>query len=172
MTFAGPLNMSQSAFSHALKRLRAQFDDELFQFSPAGMLPTPRAHQLAIPIGEALATLKRALESPDRPFVANHFHYNWHWFWHWGTGELGNNGVHFIDVARWGLGVDYPTRVTSAGGKYRYDDDQETPDTNVVTFQFPEKAITFEGLSWYRLRPDEPKYDISIHGEKGTVVVK
>ena len=47
--------------------------------------------------------------APDRPFMKNRFHYNWHWFWNWGTGELGNNGVHGVDVARWGLGVDAPS---------------------------------------------------------------
>ena len=46
--------------------------------------------------------------APDRPFMANRFHYNWHWFWNWGTGELGNNGIHGLDVARWGLGVNGP----------------------------------------------------------------
>ncbi len=46
--------------------------------------------------------------APRRPFHTNYLHYNWHWFWHWGNGELGNNGIHMIDVCRWGLGVDLP----------------------------------------------------------------
>ena len=83
------------------------------------------------------------------PYRDNVVHYNWHWFWHWGTGELGNNGIHSLDICRWGLGVDYPTRVTAGGGKYFFDDDQETPDTQVVTWDFGDKAITWEGRNWH-----------------------
>ena len=54
--------------------------------------------------------------APDRPFLTNRLHYNWHWFWHWGTGELGFNGVHGVEVARWGLGVDATISVCSSGG--------------------------------------------------------
>ncbi len=75
-------------------------------------------------------------------------HYNWHWLWHWGNGELGNNGVHALDVCRWGMDVDYPVRVTSSGGRYRWEDDQETPDTHSVCFEFDgRKQITWDGLS-------------------------
>ena len=104
------------------------------------------------------------------PYYDNRIHYNWHWFWHWGTGELGNNGVHSIDVCRWGLGVDYPVRVTSSGGRYRYDDDQETPDTHTVAFEFPnECAITWQGLSCNR-HSGGGKF-VMFHGEDGAMEV-
>jgi predicted dehydrogenase len=86
--------------------------------------------------------------APRKPYKDNLIHYNWHWFWNWGTGEALNNGTHFADIARWGLGVDYPVRVTSAGGRYRYQDDWEAPDTQVITMEFDNKTcMTWEGLS-------------------------
>lgn len=86
--------------------------------------------------------------APRLPYQDNVVHYNWHWRWHWGNGELGNNGVHTIDLCRWGLNVEYPTHVTSSGGRYAYDDDQETPDTQTVCFDFPDqRTITWQGLS-------------------------
>ena len=108
--------------------------------------------------------------APRRPFHTNYLHYNWHWFWHWGNGELGNNGIHMIDLCRWGLGVDYPIRVTSAGGRYRFEDDQETPDTHIVNFQFEgRKQIMWEGLSCSRqaARP----YHTLFHGDQGTLAI-
>jgi predicted dehydrogenase len=78
--------------------------------------------------------------APERPFNPNRFHHNWHWFWDYGTGEMGNWGVHMLDVARWGLGVELPSRVSAAGGKQHLHDDHETPDTLVVNY-------TFEGAS-------------------------
>jgi len=107
--------------------------------------------------------------APAKPFHNNYLHYNWHWFWHWGNGELGNNGVHMIDLCRWALGVDYPTRVTSTGGRYRYDDDQETPDTHQVAFEFEgKKSVTWQGLSCI-VMPDGQKSDVVIYGEKGSL---
>ena len=109
--------------------------------------------------------------APHRPFRDNYLHYNWHWFWHWGNGELGNNGVHTIDLCRWGLGVDYPIQVVSAGGRYRYEDDQETPDTHIVSFTFPDrKSITWEGLSCSRL-PDGRSADVLFIGETGSLAI-
>ena len=110
--------------------------------------------------------------APQRPFKDNLIHYNWHWHWHWGCGELGNNGVHGLDVARWGMQVDYPIHVSSSGGKYRWDDDQETPDTHVVAFDFPDrKAITWEGLSWSPLGPMDDGFGVTFHGDKGSMAI-
>jgi predicted dehydrogenase len=111
--------------------------------------------------------------APETPYQDNVVHYNWHWFWHWGTGELGNNGVHSIDLCRWGLGVDYPLRVTSSGGKYRFpEDDQETPDTNVVSFDFGETTISWEQRSWVQQTPLDPPHDIAFYGERGVLTIR
>jgi len=108
-----------------------------------------------------------------KPYSDNIVHYKWHWHWHWGNGELGNNGIHGLDVARWGLDVTYPNRVTSGGGKYRHEDDQETPDTMMATYDFPEnKTITWEGLSWSPLGPHDVGFGISFHGTEGSIVVR
>jgi predicted dehydrogenase len=108
--------------------------------------------------------------APEKEFHDNYLHYNWHWFWHWGTGELGNNGVHALDICRWGLNVDYPTRVTSGGGKYRHDDDQETPDTHTVTYDFDGKSIEWQGLSWSPRGFEGEMFGMTFHGENGTMV--
>ncbi len=68
--------------------------------------------------------------APMRPFTRNRYKYNWHWFWDTGNGDIGNQGVHEMDLCRWGLGeVGMPRWAFSSGGKYIYDDDQETPNT-------------------------------------------
>jgi predicted dehydrogenase len=82
--------------------------------------------------------------APMRPFNELRFKYNWHWFWDTGNGDIGNQGVHEIDIARWGLGVDLPTSVSSTGGKYVYVDDQETPNTQLASFDYGEKELVFE----------------------------
>jgi predicted dehydrogenase len=110
--------------------------------------------------------------SLPRPFKTNYLHYNWHWFWHWGNGELGNNGVHMIDLCRRGLGVSFPQQVCSIGGRYVYDDDQETPDTNEVSFTFPGgKMITWHGLSCSQVGKGQPA-DVLFHGDKGTLAIR
>lgn len=111
--------------------------------------------------------------APRMPYKDNLVHYNWHWHWHWGTGELGNNGVHALDLCRWGLGVDYPVRVTSSGGRYHFDDDQETPDTQVVGFDFAEgKSIGFEALSCVRPHGSGAGFGAAFYGEGGSLVIE
>ena len=110
--------------------------------------------------------------APRTPFRDNVIHYNWHWFWRWGTGEVNNNGTHEIDVCRWALGVEYPSRVTSSGGRFHDDDDWEFYDTQVCSFEFEEgKSISWEGRSCNG-RPIEGRgRGASIHGENGTVIL-
>jgi predicted dehydrogenase len=115
----------------------------------------------------------------ETPFTKNRFHYNWHWFWDLGTGELGNNGIHGLDVARNVCGLEAPTTIRCAGGKYYYDDDQQTPDTQIATFEFPAGpggaagcTLVWEHRVWEKKGPEGESYGIAIHGDKGTMVFK
>jgi predicted dehydrogenase len=110
--------------------------------------------------------------APERPFASNVVPYHWHWRWHWGNGELGNNGVHGLDVARWALGLTFPTRVVSAGGRWYHDDDQETPDTLSVAYEFPGgKQITWEGQSCSPLGNQGSTFGVSFHGPEASLVI-
>ena len=108
---------------------------------------------------------------PTQPFRDNILHYNWHFFWHWGNGEIGNNGVHTVDLCRWALGVDFPTRVTAVGGRYRYDDDQQTPDTLTATWECNGKMLQWEGLSWSRSLAPMRGVGIELRGSKGSMLI-
>lgn len=74
--------------------------------------------------------------APLLPFTKNHFHYNWHWFWDYGNGDLGNQGIHQLDIARWGLGLGFPNKISAVGGHFMFDDDQQTPNTLNCAFQY------------------------------------
>jgi predicted dehydrogenase len=82
--------------------------------------------------------------APMRPFNELRFAYNWHWFWDTGNGDIGNQGIHEMDIARWSLNRGLPTSVVSTGGKYVYDDDQETPNTQFARFDYGDAEIHFE----------------------------
>lgn len=111
--------------------------------------------------------------APRISYQDNVIHYNWHWFWHWGTGEALNNGTHMIDLMRWGLGVDYPSRVTSAGGRYRYQDDWETPDTQVITLEFNNNTfITWEGRSCNGRTVEGNRVGVMFYGEQGSMLIE
>ncbi|MXV15146.1 Gfo/Idh/MocA family protein [Hufsiella ginkgonis] len=109
--------------------------------------------------------------APRRGYRDNLVHYNWHWFWNWGTGEALNNGTHELDVIRWGLGVDFPTEVVSAGGRYHFQDDWETPDTQTITYNFPgNKGATWEGRSCNNFNSEGSGRGVIFYGDKGTIV--
>lgn len=94
--------------------------------------------------------------APLRPFSKNRFHYNWHWNWEYGNGDMGNQGVHEMDIARWGLGVTLPTKITTMGAHVMFDDDQQTPNVLMAMFEFPnptgegdkKKILQFEVRHW------------------------
>ncbi len=109
--------------------------------------------------------------APRIPYQDNLIHYNWHWFWHWGTGEACNNGTHEVDCARWFLGVDYPTKVSSTGGRYAYKDDWQTPDTQMAGWEFDGgKSIVWEGRSCNDYQIEGSGRGFMVFGTKGTLV--
>ncbi len=110
--------------------------------------------------------------APRCPYKDNVIHYNWHWFWNWGTTEACNNGTHEIDVMRWGMGLDFPTRVDSSGGRFHYKDDWESPDTQVASFAFEGgKSIIWEGRSCNGFRTEGQSRGVTFHGEQGSVLI-
>jgi len=88
--------------------------------------------------------------APARPFSRNRFHYNWHWNWDYGNGDIGNQGAHQMDLARWGLGVGLPEKINASGGHFMFNDDQETPNVLLASFEYPKekKLLVFEVRHW------------------------
>ena len=109
------------------------------------------------------------------PYRTNRVHSRWTWWYHFGTGDMGNDGVHDIDYTRWGLGVDtHPTKVAALGGKFMYDDDQEFPDTQQVTFEYPgdgqpgnRKLFIYEQRLWSSNYPHNTDSGAEFYGTKG-----
>jgi predicted dehydrogenase len=109
--------------------------------------------------------------APRRPYKDNVQPYNWHWFKIYGTGETLNNGTHEVDVCRWALGVDYPQRVASAGGRYQFKDDWQFYDTLLTSFEYPDKMIDWEGKSCQGMKFYDRDRGSTIMGTKGTVLI-
>lgn len=109
------------------------------------------------------------------PFQENRFHYSWHWWHNFGTGDIGNDGVHDMDIARWGLGVTgLPSLAHAVGGKYYFDDDQQFPDTATCTFEWPgngavgnRRQLIFEMRIWSRNYPHNCDSGVEWYGTKG-----
>lgn len=107
----------------------------------------------------------------EQPYRSNILPYDWHNFWQWGNGEVGNNGVHTIDICRWALGVDFPDQVDVYGAKLRYDDDAQTPDTMNANFRCGDKLITWEGVSWSDPYKVGNQVGIELRGTEGTLAI-
>jgi predicted dehydrogenase len=109
--------------------------------------------------------------APRRAYTNNVHPYNWHWFRTYGTGETLNNGTHEVDVCRWALGVDYPKRVTSSGGRYQFKDDWQFYDTLVSSFEYEDRMISWEGRSCQGMKCYGRDRGSAIMGTSGTVLV-
>lgn len=105
-----------------------------------GQQPIPKGLQYDLWLGPA----------QEKPLTRKNLHYDWHWMWDYGNGDIGNQGVHEMDMARWGLGVELPSRVQSMGGHFMFDDDKETPNSQIAVFEYPEqnKVLQFEVRHW------------------------
>jgi predicted dehydrogenase len=112
--------------------------------------------------------------APERPFNNNRYTYGWRWMWDYGTGDMGNDGVHDLDIARWGLGVDYPTDVVGMGDKLVFAGDiQETPDTQIISFRFPkqQKTLVYEQRLWSPYHQEGHENGCVFYGTTGFIVI-
>jgi predicted dehydrogenase len=116
--------------------------------------------------------------APMRPYQSNLLPSSWRWFFNFGCGDMGNDGVHDIDIARWGLGVDdrHPSRISAMGGKYFFDDDQEFPDTQTVLFEYDfgggkKKQLIFEQRIWSPYVQEGNENGDAFYGTKGMMIL-
>ena len=111
--------------------------------------------------------------APLRPFNYNRFHYNWHWNWDYGNGDIGNQGPHQFDVARWGLKQnEHPRKIRSMGGYYAFDSAQETANTQAATFEYRDgRILQFEVRGIYTNAEDSVKIGNLFYGSKGWMLI-
>lgn len=109
--------------------------------------------------------------APERPFNPNRFHYAWHWMWDYGTGDIGNDGIHDLDIARWGLGAALPNRVACMGHRL-VNDRWETPDSFTVAFEFesPKQVLTFEQRDWSPYVQEGYENGTAFYGTEGYIL--
>lgn len=108
---------------------------------------------------------------PERPYNENFCHYNWHWLRDFGTGEMGNWGAHWLDVARWLAGLDLPRTVSGLGGTYVVHDDKEWPDTQTVLYEYPGFTLLWEQRLWTKYGVNGRGSGVEIGGELGSIVI-
>jgi predicted dehydrogenase len=108
-----------------------------------------------------------------RPYSKNHVHYNWHWTWDFGNGEIGNQGVHELDMLQWGLGVKLPTTVSAMGGKYLWNDHRETPElmTALCDFGNEKKYAEIAVRFWISNKETEDMNGNLFYGSEGYMAI-
>ena len=116
--------------------------------------------------------------APMRPFQENCHHYTWHWWYDFGTGDIGNDGIHELDIALWGLDVESPPTVVSGhGSKLYFDDDQQFPDTQYITYEFPgpqgkkRKMLVYEQRIWSPYKQEGHENCTVFYGTEGYLVM-
>jgi predicted dehydrogenase len=128
--------------------------------------PTPKGVDYNLWLGPA----------PEHAFNPNRFHYNWHWMWDYGNGDIGNQGVHQMDLARWGLGVGLPKKVSGMAGMFLFDDDKEVPNTITTAFYYPDagpkgRMLEFEVRPWHTNDEKGAKIGNIFYGSEGYMVI-
>ncbi|MCA9412704.1 MAG: Gfo/Idh/MocA family oxidoreductase, partial [Candidatus Omnitrophica bacterium] len=108
--------------------------------------------------------------APNRPFNPNRFHYNWRWFWDTGSGELGNWGVHQIDIACWALALRDPIAVYSHGG-LRIEDARETPDYQTAVYEYPDLTLIWEHRVWSSKSFADNRSGVLFYGTKASMAL-
>lgn len=150
----GAQSRSNSAIQEAIQHLRDGLIGEVYLGRGLCYKWRPTiGHTPASPVPEGVHYNLWLGPAPEQAFTRNRFHYNWHWFWDYGSGDLGNQGIHEVDIARWGLGVDFPSKITAIGGHFMFKDDQQTPNVLNCAYEFElpdgsRRMMEFEVRGW------------------------
>lgn len=109
----------------------------------------------------------------EHAYNENYYTYGWRWLWDYGTSDMGNDGVHDLDIARWGLGVEYPEQIQCTGSKLEFVGDiQQTPDTQIATFTFPEnKILVYEQRLWSPYFQEGFENGVAFYGTEGYMLI-
>ena len=108
---------------------------------------------------------------PKMPFNRNRYHGTVNWHWHYGGGDLSNDGVHWVDMARWALDVDVPRTISGMGRKLFFDDDQQTPDTMNITWDYESRTIQYEQRLWQPYRLEGSENTVAVYGTNGMAMI-
>jgi len=172
---AGTQNRSLLAVNEAMKFLHEGGIGEVYMAK--GLCFKPRdsiGRKQDAPVPEGVHYDLWLGPAPWRPFNPNRFHYNWHWFWDYGCTDMGNQGPHQMDIARWGLRKDeYPKKIKCVGGYYAFDSDQETPNTQLAVFEYADgKILQFETRGLYTNAEDDILIGNLFFGTEGWMHLK